>query len=323
MTFNLLKRQHLSIRLHQSTTAKRISGLLFTAIVLATSIPSAVAQTPESNTLARVRSTGKLLLGYQADAQPLSYRAGNGQPAGYAVTLCSKIADDLKTQLQLPALTAEWVEVTADSSAQALQQGKVDLLCNPEAATLARREQVSFSMPIFSGGVAALVRVNAPAEFQRQLENRPPPYKPVWRGTPPAALQHTTASVVTGTPAVELLAKGVQQLKLIITISTEESYATAVNKVAKGQSDVLFGDRAQLQAHLKQSPYAKQLKVLTRHFSYELLAFALPRNDDDFRLAVDRSLGHFLASPKFGELYEGSFGIPDADTVEFFRSLPR
>lgn len=30
---------------------------------------------------------------------------------------------------------------------------------------------------------------------------------------------------------------------------------------------------------------ARKLRVLTRHYTYEPLALALPRNDDDFRLS--------------------------------------
>jgi polar amino acid transport system substrate-binding protein len=63
--------------------------------------------------------------------------------------------------------------------------------------------------------------------------------------------------------------------------------------------------------------------VLTRRYTYETLALVLARNDDDFRLVVDRALIRFYASPKFGETYTSMFGPPDTDTVEFFRGLPR
>jgi ABC-type amino acid transport substrate-binding protein len=324
------QRVHLPLaRLRRTCRAIAIAiAALLPGLAQAASTPAQVQAQPVPQpaavgTLERVRAAGKLVLGYYIDTPPMSYSDSAGRPVGYAVALCLKVADGMKTQLQQPALVVEWVQVTPAASDQALQQGTIDLLCTANAVTLARREQVSFSAPIFPGGIAGLVRTNATAEFQRHLEGRPQPYKPVWRGTPPAALQHRTASVVAGTPAVEMLAKSVQTLKLITTISTEESYAAGITKVAKGQSDVLFGDRAQLQAQVKQSPYVNQLKVLTRHFTYEPLALALARNDDDFRLAVDRALARFLATPQFGELYQTTFGTADADTIEFFRITPR
>src|SRR4030095_14586184 len=44
-------------------------------------------------TLDRVRQSGKIALGYQADAQPFSYRADAGNPPVYSVALCKAVAD--------------------------------------------------------------------------------------------------------------------------------------------------------------------------------------------------------------------------------------
>jgi polar amino acid transport system substrate-binding protein len=296
------------------------------AVALAALLPLQLAHAQSTGgTLERVRSAGKLVLGYRADAQPMSYRdtsSSSSQPSGYAVTLCKKVADSVKSQLRLPTLAVDWVEVTAATGEQMIQQGKIDLLCTADEVTLARREHVAFSVPIFLGGIGALLSNYAPMDFQHTLENRPEAYKPIWRGTAPPVFQNKTASVVAGTSAVELLAKRINELKIIATISTEQSYAAGMLKVAQGKSDVLVGDRAQLLAAVKQSPTAGKLKVLNRRYTHELLALTLARNDDDFRLAVDRGLAAFVATPQFGELYVSTFGKPDADTVEFFRGVP-
>jgi polar amino acid transport system substrate-binding protein len=285
--------------------------------------PQVQAQPAPRTVLERVRSTGKIAFGYRLDNAPMSYRDDTGQPAGFAVTICRKIAQELKEELQLPNLEVEWTAVSGATALQDIQQRKIDLLCSGEPVTLARRAEVSFSAPIFLGGMAALVSRSAPAEFQHILENKPPPYRPTWRGTVPAIMQHRTLSVVSGTPAVEWVAERISNFRLTATISAEESYAAGVTKVAKGNSDALFGDRAQLLAAAKRHPDAAKLTVLRRHFTYQPQALALPRNDDDFRLAVDRVLADGMASPKFGEFYTAIFGDPDSDTIEFFRGTPR
>lgn len=285
--------------------------------------PQPPAQPVVGGTLDRVRSNGKLTLGYRTDNPPMSSRDGAGQPTGFAVTICRRIAAELKEELQLQNLAVEWTAVGAATALQDVQQGKIDLLCSAEPVTLTRRSEVSFSAPIFLGGIAALVNGNSPAEFQHILENKPPPYKPTWRGTVPAILQHRTLSVISGTPVVAWVGERLSTFKVTATVSTEADYASGVTKVAKGNSDALFGDRAQLLAAVKQHPDAAKLKVLNRHFTYQPLALVLPRNDDDFRLAVDRVLAEGMASPKFGEVYTSTFGTPDADTIEFFRGTPR
>jgi ABC-type amino acid transport substrate-binding protein len=98
-------------------------------------------------------------------------------------------------------------------------------------------------------------------------------------------------------------------------------YDAGIAAVLKQQSNVLFGDREKLLQAVQRSPSAKNLRVLTRHFTFVALAVALPRNDDDFRLAVDRAVSNVYADPQFGALYADNFGSPDADTVAFFRSV--
>jgi len=289
----------------------------------ATTAPITAVQPASAGTLDRVRAQGKLVLGYYTDAQPMSYRDPSGNPAGYAVTLCRQVADEVKSELGVSQLAVEWVALTRATGMQTVHQGKVDLLCGTDVASLANRANVSFSLPIFPGGISALLRADASKALQNVLEERPTPYKPIWRASPFSPIQHRTLSVVAGTSAVEWGKERASKLKLIATFDTVDSYDTGVAKVVKHGSDVLFGDRAVLLGLAKSSPDASKLRVLTRHFTYEPLALALARNDDDFRLVVDRALLRFYASPKFGDTYATVFGQPDADTIEYFRGMPR
>jgi putrescine:ornithine antiporter len=288
-----------------------------------TTAQTRAVQPASAGTLDRIRASGKLVLGYYTQAQPMSYRDASGHPAGYSVLLCQKIADEVKAELGLQMLAVEWVALTPATGMQNVQQGKIDLLCGSDAASLTNRANVSFSLPIFPGGISALVRSDSSRALQNVLEERPTPYKPIWRASPFSPLQHRTLSVVAGTPTVDWAKDRASKLNLIATLDTVDSYETGVAKVLKRDSDVLFGDRAVLLGLAKRSPDAGKLRVLTRHFTYEPLALALARNDDDFRLVVDRALTRFYASPKFGDAYAAVFGQPDADTVEFFRGMPR
>jgi ABC-type amino acid transport substrate-binding protein len=280
-------------------------------------------QPSTSVTLNRVRTNGKLVLGYYTQALPMSYRDPSGNAAGYSVMLCKKIADEVKVALGLQKLAVEWVPLTPATGMQTVQQGKVDLLCGADAASLTNRAKVSFSLPVFPGGISALLRSDAPKALQNVLEERPAPYRPIWRASPFSPIQHKTLSVVAGTPAVDWAKDRASKLRIVGTQDTVDSYDTGVAKVLKGDSDVLFGDRAVLLAQVKRSADAGKLRVLPRHYTYEPLALALARNDDNFRLVVDRALSRFYASPKFGEAYTAVFGQPDADTVEYFRGMPQ
>ena len=69
------------------------------------------------------------------------------------------------------SLAVEWVAV--GSGFADVQDHRVDMICAADEVTQANREKVSFSIPIFPGGVSALVRANAPKAFQHALEERP------------------------------------------------------------------------------------------------------------------------------------------------------
>ena len=278
------------------------------------------AQAPRpTSTLDRIMNTDRIALGYRPDAAPMSYGATSGQPEGYSVALCTRVADSLKRALARPSLAVNWVSVSRGF--QDLADGRVDLICGADEITLANRARASFSIPIFPGGVSALVRTNADAALQDALEERPAPYAPLWRGTPPPTLGHRTYSALVGSDTMEALKEHVTELRLKANVESVADYDAGIAAVLGRQSDVLFGDREKLLQAVRRNPAGKDLRVLTRRFTFSLLALATPRNDDDFRLAVDRALSEVYADPSFGKLFTDNFGVPDTDTVAFFRNV--
>jgi polar amino acid transport system substrate-binding protein len=272
-----------------------------------------------ATTLERIRSTGRISLGYLPDARPFSYRDGD-KAAGYAVAVCRAVAEQIKTQLGVATLAVETVATTAAGRLADVRQGKIDLLCSGEPATLGGRESVSYSIPIFAGGIGALMRAGASERLRAALEERPPPYQALWRGSTPDALEKRAFVVVAGTPAVAWSADRIKQFGLSSTATTVPDTAAGVARVLDGSADALFGERAVLLDAAKRSASPAKLVALSRLYRYQPIALALARGDEDFRLTVDRALSKIYASPTFGTTYGDAFGDPDADTVRFFRS---
>ena len=272
-----------------------------------------------AGTLDKIRQSGKIALGYRAEAQPFSYRDDQGNPAGYSVALCQAIADGLKTDLGLANLSIEWVPVTIDDRFSAVQQGKVDLLCSAETETLSQRKEVSFSLPVYPSGIGALLAADTPPELQEILERGSPPTKPIWRGSPARTLlEAQTFSVVANTRAVDWLRERADAFDIDAKIVPVDSYDAGVQRLIDGTSDVLFGE-ATLLAAAKRSPGARDLTLLDRRFTNEPIALVLARGDEDFRLAVDQKLSQLMRSDSFRSLYSRWFGEFDQSTTRFFR----
>jgi ABC-type amino acid transport substrate-binding protein len=97
------------------------------------------------------------------------------------------------------------------------------------------------------------------------------------------------------------------------------SYDEGVQAVVDRKANAFFGERAILIDAVKRNPSARSLIILDRQFTYEPLALALSRGDEDFRLAVDRALSKLYASPAFWDTYKKWFGEADEATMTFYR----
>jgi putrescine:ornithine antiporter len=280
----------------------------------------ALAAPAAGATLDQIKQSGKLRFGYRPDAVPLSFRDPSGKPAGYSVELCRDIAEAAKRDLRLPGLTVEWVPVTVESRFDSLKAGEIDVLCGATTVTLARRTQVSFSLPIFPGGIGALIRAGAPARLREALEGRAQPVRPAWRGSPTEVLQARTFAVVRGTTTQSWLEKKKKELQVIAETTAVDSYEAGVRRVLEGKSDVLFGDRILLLNAREMNPAQADLVLLDRLFTLEPVALALPRGDEDLRLLVDRTLSRLYRSGDIAHLYATwCGGEPDSDALSFFR----
>ena len=272
-----------------------------------------------AGTLDRVRAAGKLTIGYRADARPFSYQDESGRPAGYSIALCEKVADAVKAELGSASLATEYVAVTSEDRFRAVKERRIDLLCAEATATLERRRDVAFSIPIFPSGIGAVLRADASTRLRDVLEGRQPPYRPQWRASLAQVLERRIFSAISGTTAEAWLAERKGALKITSEVVPVDGYEAGIERVLSRKSDVFFGDRPILLDAAKRNASAEDLVVLERLFTYEPLALALERGDEDFRLLVDRTLSGLYQSGEIGNLYASWFGEPDENALTFFR----
>lgn len=286
-----------------------VGALLFTACTTGVVFAGATSD--------RIRDSGQLRLGFVPDAKPFTSAGSGGTPEGYGAALCEKVAASLKSSLNAPQLAVEWKPLTIETAFGAVAGGEVDLLCTPASATLERRKSVAFSIPTFAGGVRAVVRADAPAALREALESTPA-QKPVWRGSPALTLlEKTRFATVEGTVSKDWLAGKVASFKLNTATVSVPDYASGVKFLLERKIDVFLAERDVVLAQLDDATRSK-VAVLNRQLTHQPLALALPRGDDDFRLAVDTALAATLSSADFASLYSKYFGALDEGARNFF-----
>lgn len=192
-----------------------------------------------AGTLERVRTHSTLTLGYLPDFAPFSVQSGD-KASGYAIDLCVKIAEQVKATLALPELKLHYQPVALTDEITAVSSGKVDLLCAPAVATLERRKLVSFSVPIYTAGVTAVVRKNAPQPLLNVLNGKQAHEGPTWRATVNRGLTNQTFAVVAGGVTEQWVRQQLQTLGVIATVVALPSNEAGFEAVAQGKADAFF-----------------------------------------------------------------------------------
>jgi polar amino acid transport system substrate-binding protein/glutamate/aspartate transport system substrate-binding protein len=246
----------------------------------------ALASTAYAGALDGVRKDGAVRIGYRTDAMPMSYKNDIGEPAGYVVDLCREVVAGLKTSLGLAQIEVKYVPVTAEDRFEAVSGGKVDLLCEATTMTLSRREKVDFSLPVFIDGASVLARADGPETFDM--------------------LAGQKVGVRGGTTTENALRATLAKTGVSADVVPVPDHLKAIDLLKSGEIAAYFADRVILMYLAARSD--TQLKLSGRYLSYETYALALPKDDGEFRLAVDKALSRIYRSGVINNIFSATFG---------------
>lgn len=259
-----------------------------------------------AGTLDRIKQSGRINIGYTTEARPFSYRDESGNPTGYAIEVCKRVADALKADLGLPALALNFISTSHENGVATLEQGKIDLYCAPVPASSVLRKRVAFTAPIFLGGVSAVVRADASPQLKDILYGRAPQLR--GNESKDQVLQRATFAVVAGTPAERVLNERLKEMQIKTSVLPVDDFAAGVERVLEYRAEAFFADRAVLLDAVKRSADPGKLQILDRYFTEERGALALAQGDEALRRALDRSLAQLYRSADFNALYAKWFG---------------
>lgn len=270
-----------------------------------------------AGTFDKVRESGRLVIGYDDDARPVSHNDASGKPAGYAIDVCRRVGEAVRADLKLATLDVAFVALPRGEAVQALEQGRVDLLCGV-VPTLERRTRVDFSVPILLSGTSVVVSGNAPVRLVNALADKTVD-GPRWRGSLDQAPQQVSLGVVGSTTLEKALHDALRARRIVANVVTVRDAAEGVQKLADGQVQAYFDDRSLLTNAVARRDRPSDFVVLDRLFRRDLVSLGVRRQDDDFRLSVDRALSRLYRAKDFPALYRTHLGTPTAATLDFFQ----
>ncbi len=292
-------------------------GLLGAGLLAALTAPLAAS----AQTLERIKAAGAINLGFIDGVAPFSAKVGDAQATGFGIDLCLPVAEAVKARLGLAALNVRLVALKAETTLASVAKGEVDLLCTPTVDTLKRRASVSYSLPVFNGGIGVLLRADSPRALRDVLNGKVAATGPIWRATVNRGLANYTYAVRAGTVTEEWAREKTRQLGVSVHVITVDDDAKGVELVRARQADAYFAERVILLEKVARG--AKDLTVLDRSFNIEPMGLAMGRNDDDFRLLVDTALSKLFTSAAFPVVYARYFGAFDSATQATYLGFSR
>ena len=98
-----------------------------------------------TGTLKNIKDTGAITLGFRDSSIPFSYLDDNQKPVGFAMDICYKVVDAIKSELKLDKLEVKLNPVTSSTRIPLLANGTIDLECGSTTNNAERQKQVSFT----------------------------------------------------------------------------------------------------------------------------------------------------------------------------------
>jgi glutamate/aspartate transport system substrate-binding protein len=249
---------------------------------IAASLAAVLAITAASaQTMADATKRGVLRIGYSETSAPFAFKGKDGQPVGYSVELCKRIASAVSSAGGPSKV--EWVALTPSTRLDAVAKGNVDLECGTTTVTMKRREKVDFSLPIFVDSATILARKTSATQLSE--------------------LQGKKVAVASGTTTDAALEAGLAKRFVKAEIVKTKTVSEGFDLLKDGKVDALASDRTALVGTFLQSGGAEGLIVFGEDLSYEPYALVLRKGDSDFRLLVDRVLASLYRSGQIEEIY--------------------
>ncbi len=240
-----------------------------------------------NDTLAKIRSSGKAVIGVREASPPMAYALGaNTNFTGYHVELCERIIRKLVPQARL-----EYFAMTPQNTMPLVQNGTVDIGCGPATNNLTRQQQVAFAVTTYLSQVRMAVRADSGITDWKQLDGK-------------------TVSATTGTTAVQLLRRLERDLDIKSNVAQQKDNLESLMSVENGRAAAFVLDDNLLAGVVANSRDPKLYKLAGTSLQSEPIAILFRKDDPAFKQAVDGELKAMMASGEMARHYDKWFMQP-------------
>src|SRR5246127_2804758 len=267
-----------------------MKNLRILGLVLAAGLGVSGARAEElTGTLKTIKETGVLTIGYRDSSIPFSYLDDNQKPIGFALDICYKIADAIKTELKLDKLEIKMNPVTSSTRIPLLANGTVDLEAASTTNNPERQKQVAFTNTHF---LTASRFAAKKANNLMTIDD----------------LKGKTVASTAGTTNIKQLTEANAARNLGITIIPAKEHAEAFLMVETDRAAAFVMDDILLASFIAGSKDPGAFTISKDAFSKpEPYGIMLRRDDPAFKKVVDAATAKLYTSGEGQKLYDKWF----------------
>jgi glutamate/aspartate transport system substrate-binding protein len=265
----------------------RFAGVALLAALLAT---GAAAQTSEglSPTLANIRKTHVVHLGYRESSPPFSFLDQANRPIGYSLELCEAVVDEIGVEVDDPNLKIEYVKVTSDDRIPAVLQNKIDLECGSTTANAERAKQVAFSPLMFVAGTKLMVPKAGSVQSVTDLKGK-------------------TVVVTKGTTNEQAMHNADRKFSLGLNIVTASDHEQSYQMLADGKADAFATDDILLYGLIVRHKSQDKFRVTGEYLSYDPYGIMFRKGEPQLSAVVERTFRKLGSNHDLVPLYNKWF----------------
>lgn len=258
------------------------------SLVLITLACAAAAQpTPPISTFDKIKATGAVVLGVREASAPMAYALGaQDKFVGYHVELCEHVLKEIA-----PGARFDYKVLTAQNTMSLVQNGTVDIGCDPTTNNLTRQQQVAFALTSYVSQVRMAVRADSGITSFEQLAGR-------------------NVAASTGTTAVQLLRNYAKTKNIEIPTVLGKAHFDSFLMLESGRADAFVLDDNLLAGLIANGRNPTGYRIVGEALASEPIALLFRKDDPAFKKAVDDSLRRFMLAGEAAKLYAKWFMSP-------------
>ena len=254
--------------------------LILAALTLAVAVPAAA----QEGTLKKIKDSGSITIGHRDASIPFSYYDDRQQPVGYAVDLCLRIVDAVKSELKMPRIDVKYQLVTSANRIPLMANGTIDLECGSTTNNLARQEQVWFTITHFVTANRWIAKKSANIRSLPDLKGK-------------------TIVSTAGTTNIKQITEinGAQNLGM--NIISANGHPEAFQMVETGRAVAFVMDDILLYSLAAQSRTPADYTISSEALSVEPYGIMLRKDDVAFKKVVNAAMTNLYKSGQINPIY--------------------